>query len=313
MPTKDEIINEILIRMPDFENASEANKDTCVQVAQFLSEGDKRLDRLKALEDAMEFEINKRLAEQSKGKLTDVTKSALVTAFAGRTKAQPIVGGSKLAPEYRKILSTVLQKNEQSYSFSFNTFLGYVPEAKFREQLQNGAQFKDPTVPGVHGEFTHRIQWYMITASGGGLTMPADGWLNFYKWVGGVEHTKAATDDKPKWKVLGLWDALFDRNPKKGDNANGPYNTQSKKDFRSPENLNLYLLEGKLSTCPLLLAFLQGRFEKRWNMKLISNVETEQQPALENYVAKKLFKKSYNTLTSEEKIGVNNKLSGHIL
>ena len=51
--------------------------------------------------------------------------------------------------------------------------------------------------------------------------MPANGWLNFYKWVGGVEHTKAATDDKPKWKVLGLWDALFDRNSKRGDNANG--------------------------------------------------------------------------------------------
>jgi hypothetical protein len=74
MPTKDEIINEILIRMPDLESASEANKATCVQVAQFLSEGDKRLDRLKALEDAMEFEINKRLTDLSKNKLTDVTK-----------------------------------------------------------------------------------------------------------------------------------------------------------------------------------------------------------------------------------------------
>jgi hypothetical protein len=48
-------------------------------------------------------------------------------------------------------------------------------------------------------------------------------------------------------------------------------------------------------------------------MQLISNKEAEQQPALENYVAKTLFHKSYNTLTSEEKIGVNNKLSGHIL
>jgi hypothetical protein len=311
MLAEKDIIDEILERMPDFEQASEVHKKTCVQVAQFLNEGDKRLDRLTALESAMESVINTRLDQQGKAPLTPQTRASLATTFEGRDSP----GKDKLPEEYRNVLSTVLKTNESQYGFSFNVFLGFVQPDTFRLKLREGVQFKDPTVPGVHGEFTHRLQWYMITAPGGGLSMPQSGWLEFYKWVGTMAHTKVKSNDEADWAKQGLWDALFDRNNHKRANANGPYNTKnSPMDFRSPENLHEYLTGSELNTCPLLKAFLEGRHWKRWNMNLTSDDQRKAKEALQNYVAKKLFNNSvYKTLDEQKRAVVDARLTGQML
>jgi Family of unknown function (DUF5636) len=107
---------------------------------------------------------------------------------------------------FQHVLTAVLKANEKRLGFqSAATYLGYVQPEEFRQRLKQGMQFKDPTVPGGHGEFTHRIQWYLITKE---LEPPKGGWVDFYKWIGSVKHTKPVEGDEEDWGELGLWVSL---------------------------------------------------------------------------------------------------------
>lgn len=174
--------------------------------------------------------------------------------------------------KHHKVLSGFLSKyeatqqfNQNPYSFTTANKVGpdvtltvtpgkavtlpaRVDEQVFRQQLLARAQhFKDPSVGVMHGEFTHRIQWYLIGEYHREHPLshaPAD----IFKAC-----ARPIFCDSPKTSV---WDLVFE----------GAYEAG---DFRKPEKLTEFLLRasrpehtqhGKLW---FLAALTEGRFAKR--------------------------------------------------
>lgn len=143
------------------------------------------------------------------------------------------------------------------------TYHGFVQAPDFRKQLVKRSHWKDPGAESVHGEFTHRIQWYAICR---GLLMGVGEAAQVFESIGAYAGTF-----KGAKTTLYLWDALCDRTNQqdvafddelfKTEGAPG-----RSEDFRAPENLNCFLKdnEGKGEwRWPLLRDFLRARFQKR--------------------------------------------------
>ena len=87
------------------------------------------------------------------------------------------------------LLSDVLTENEEKFHFTTETgdsqpktilatprttavetrkhvptYHGFVQPDNFIKQLKKKAQWKDPGAQPVHGEYTHRLQWYALTS-----------------------------------------------------------------------------------------------------------------------------------------------------
>jgi hypothetical protein len=138
---------------------------------------------------------------------------------------------------------------------------------QFREQLTEKQPFKDPTIGPDHGEYTHRLQWYLI-AEGAGFKEPA---AEVYKHIGmvpwqGSVYTKDGANN------FGLWDTLCDRQPigAPGLPTPFPFYKADNLDFRCPEALLTWLCQpAQLQTYPLVASFLKARKEKRALCKII--------------------------------------------
>ena len=164
MGKEKEFFEEIEKRIPEFKDAPDKYRDALYQVSEFLREDVAGgLDEtLGVLETAMHQEIESRY-ERGKEPLPNTER--LVDKFENPR--------NRLPEFLQHVLTTVLTKHEKELGFAIGhdsrgresapTYLGYVEPEEFRQRLQWGMQFKDPTVPGGHGEFTHRIQWYLIT------------------------------------------------------------------------------------------------------------------------------------------------------
>jgi hypothetical protein len=126
---------------------------------------------------------------------------------------------------------------------------------------------KDVGVPADHGEFTHRIQWYLLMRKFEGNSFNAPKLLksmaeSVYRW-------REGTNDKGH----SIWTALFDRFP------SDPFGAESATDFRRPENLHTYLTSNA-APYRLVSSFLSKRMEKRTEPKSDFN-----------YIARKLYRK----------------------
>jgi hypothetical protein len=263
---------------------------TCEALSQYLEKDAKRFGAIKKLNNAMEQIILKKVEAKilelmQSGDFTKRTEEEqlLVKSFTDNSIIKPLIEKNlALTNDQRSdfmrqllshLLSDTLSANELSNNFSLGnrgerkqavTYLGFIEPDVFRAQLVAGRQWKDPTVPFGHGEFTHRIQWYMIIQE---LAPPQQGWLKFYQWVGKWRHAKQLNTDPAEkidfWLKLGLWDALTDRNKSDRANANGPYNTKDSKDFGSPENLHPYLMSADNKDNWLVHAFITAREKNR--------------------------------------------------
>jgi len=297
------MLDEVYLRIPDLRAGVDAVNTkldidsavhrtyltTCEAISTFLDTG-KTLIAIKQLNDATQQTLGTRLEQIAfdlmkvgdRGKRTDDENLLVDIYFQSKEMKPPIVENlakenAQRSPVMRRLLSHLLSdtlsKNELTNAFSLGkrgerdqavTYLGFIQPDLFRAQLEQGRQWKDPTVPGGHGEFTHRIQWYMITQS---LPKPQKGWRTFYQWVGQWKHTQSVSTDPAKevasWLKLGLWDALVDRNRWDRANTNGPYNTSARKDFRSPESLHTHLISTDNEVNWLLNAFLTARAKNR--------------------------------------------------
>jgi hypothetical protein len=147
------------------------------------------------------------------------------------------------------------------------TLTGFVAPAQFTDfLLKSSFQWKDPGAGFDHGEFTHRIQWWIIArehTTGGpyklrGTPPERFGQINKRK---APEHVGAD---------LFMWDFLLDAAPAEpnvfdADNKH-PFATDS---FRSPNVLNRFLLEPERASesdaafMPTLQHFLVARTNKR--------------------------------------------------
>lgn len=153
----------------------------------------------------------------------------------------------------------------------------------FDTQLLNAQHWKDVGVSSRHGEFTHRIQWYVICRAG---------------IVAAAKLMQKLADFGPKQDLLAsaAWDALVDR-AKSDEKQSALFKAVDTNDFRCPEYFNDYLTSpNNRHKFPLLHAFLKARKEKR-----------DTSFYLPDYIAKKVYGKNFATLTAAQQADVANR------
>ncbi|RKH74470.1 LirA/MavJ family T4SS effector [Corallococcus aberystwythensis] len=187
---------------------------------------------------------------------------------------------ARLGPKH--VLTTVLTNFEEARGFSVVTdnsgrkrgqlYLSFLPPELFLAQLRAGYHWKDPTVSPEHGEFTHRLQWYLLIHAGVlGQGVAARDVMDV---CGRYQRTKPPLNAlNRESERTDLWEMLFDRDTKDGANSFLYPLADSDGDFRNPNNLNRYLrgvssqddlrLPPARRHAPLLQDFLKARFTKR--------------------------------------------------
>ena len=124
----------------------------------------------------------------------------------------------------------------------------------FIDNVANGRPFKDYGAEPSHGEFTHRIQWYILSKNVfGSAGQAVEVYRSIAKW------SRPIPTLADKHAMESLWNLLLDRAPNTTGDAGTIY------DFRYPINLNTYLRKTALAKFPALGTFLQSRFVKRQN------------------------------------------------
>jgi Family of unknown function (DUF5636) len=191
------------------------------------------------------------------------------------------------------------------------TYHGFVQPENFIKQLKKKAQWKDPGAQPVHGEYTHRLQWYALTSGlwSSGPTA-SDVFESIGNYSGAYDRGEGAIPPK-----LYLWDALCDRTNGQDVSFNdalfltSDYDKGRGDDFRSPENLNWFLITNdgfKEHRWPLLQTFLIARYNKRVPQFEASAQYNENDPMFyfqATYLSKKLYQQTYEDVAkvSEKK------------
>ncbi|HJQ59120.1 MAG TPA: LirA/MavJ family T4SS effector [Vineibacter sp.] len=169
---------------------------------------------------------------------------------------------------------------------------GFVLPASFQQSLLRGHRhWKDPMVPGAHGEFSHRLQWFIICS---------EREKNFgdghYKVILSPWHLMGATS-RDKYKLdpaktsgqdFWIWDLLCDSFYNRDDLGAGFGNTYT---FRSPEYM-MVTYNKKIETgqsADLLSLFIRHRLDKRTDMNL-NRFDEAGAKAGKAYVSRKLQK-----------------------
>lgn len=173
----------------------------------------------------------------------------------------------------------------------------------FRLHISEGRPFKDPTILGNHGEFTHRLQWYLAAKAG----IFNDGQecrvVEVYKQLASIVLSENIDEGKKgEGKRYGLWDFLCDAD--ENEKSRSWLKPLSDLDFRCPANLNNWLTT-KADTkkaFPLLSTFLAGRQRKRNMTKLNPELGI---PLEKDYMSKKIYGTAYIHLTNSRKAAIN--------
>jgi hypothetical protein len=198
--------------------------------------------------------------------------------------------GTKVA-DFRKLLTETLTEFEARIGFvdKIPNLLRELAGPEFGSVLRAGAHWKDPGAGVQHGEFTHRIQWFLVVVSGK-LDAPAAGpRVSAYRAL--TEITRFSTGlnpadrVRPELEYIPLWSVLFDRLTEFWEHEGSPNGLLKQacdmQDFRCPEFLHPHIIAtDNRARWPLLGAFLHARTLKR---------ETFLQPAVRlQYIVKKL-------------------------
>jgi hypothetical protein len=156
--------------------------------------------------------------------------------------------------DYSKLLSGSLDEFERQHGFvvvgeRLPNYVGFIGGKVFAEALSQGYHWKDVGAEEVHGEYTHRLQWYLVISAGAIKTVSPNQEVKVYKSIA-------------EWQIVRknkhLWIRLFDLNSW-DTTING-----DKEDFRCPENLNGWLTGTEAPEfCPVLRSFLRARMAKR--------------------------------------------------
>lgn len=185
--------------------------------------------------------------------------------------------------QFKKILTDTLATNERKHGFS-------IPEtnkvdiivglpASFNDLLRNKKPFKDLGAGPEHGEFSHRIQWYLITQIGH-MENPV---TTIYEKLPGWSTKNVAKYTKPaRQRSFYMWEFLVDRDGVPTNAAVIPFKTKEQTDFRAPSNVNLWLRD---ETQSLTYPWLHSCLKRRWDKRNADNIVL--------YLARKMFKKSY--------------------
>jgi hypothetical protein len=189
--------------------------------------------------------------------------------------------------QFKKLLTETLAKNELKHGFTIadinptTDIIVGLPE-RFNDLLRNKKPFKDIGAGYQHGEYSHRIQWYLITQIRN-LNNPA---ATIYEKLPGWSTKYVEEYSKPRTqRDFYMWEFLVDRDGVPTNAALIPFKTAEQTDFRAPSNLNRWLCdEVQSETYQWLHSSLKRRWDKRSAQILIV------------YVANKKFQKSYKLM-----------------
>lgn len=172
---------------------------------------------------------------------------------------------SNYAPSYRQGRANVeVNLRSTSETTKVPIFASFLSEENFNGALKNYILAKDVGVAPRHGEFTHRIQWFVVLTAlrnqFGRDSSPA-------RLLEEIAESGKKYPNPARGKRT-VWDYLFDRFEKDKDTQPA---AESAHDFRCPEILNPYLIGEASFNFPLLGAFLTARHNKRSAQALVDN------------------------------------------
>jgi Family of unknown function (DUF5636) len=235
---------------------------------------------------------------------------AAVDAFkAWRNTAE----GQKYSVKFNSVLQRVLQRQEERYGFkgaqlddelevpvqnaavtqkkiTSPVLTGFVKAPAFKAHLlQQKRHWKDPGARPTHGEFTHRLQWWIVMQEkdlGSGAAYPIRGDVSkrFAQLVKYPYHPEGVGGVADKDGRM-MWDYLFDCF------TNGP--PRSADSYRTPDNLHSAVMSGVGGT--LLQAMIVARHNKR--MIMIGGIGGK---ALDDYEAWKVSTGRYTELKDDD-------------
>ena len=177
--------------------------------------------------------------------------------------------------KFHGVLDRVLGELEHDWGFGRIegrvSLDGFVHPASFTELLLSKKRhWKDPGADPIHGEYSHRLQWFLICsewASHGPYKLKKEPVSRFAATAAyAKQHPKKMPYEGAgiEFTLVTMWDFLCDCvrswSPQKDTN----FISDS---FRSPEYLNLYLTDpaGRAKDrFPVLSAYLTQRFNKRY-------------------------------------------------
>lgn len=280
--------------------------DDYAAIASYLSDPKQYGDALRKLNDKMEklyvSRIDKeypsyRISQLHKNKeLTNdfsyLQKAHLSSQLSKDRKTwdSDLVEAEKAVKQFSKLLTEVLAKNEHKHGFGIaenNPAIDIIVglPAKFNDLLRNKKPFKDIGAGHEHGEYSHRIQWYLITQMKGLKNAPAYIYEKLPGWS--TRHTQYI-NPRPFY----MWEFLVDRDGVPTNAAVIPFKTAEQQDFRAPSNVNRWLCDMAQSQT---YSWLHACLKKRWDKRSAQNLVL--------YVAKKMLKKTVlnmNDLSNEE-------------
>jgi hypothetical protein len=203
--------------------------------------------------------------------------------------------------KFNGLLSKVLQQQEDRFCFNGavvdaqggrqTTLTGFVKPEHFKSLLlEQGLHWKDPGARLTHGEFTHRIQWWIILAEkvkpSSKIYALENDPLKLYASLPMYE--LKSKDGKV------MWDFLFDCF------GNAPPKSDA---FRTPDRLHTYLLNGEYPMLDLLGSVVRARQNKR----LFMENRVVEGSAYEAYISWKMIKGGYDQTNVLEKVVYKNK------
>jgi hypothetical protein len=212
--------------------------------------------------------------------------------------------------KFHGVLDRVLDELEQKWGFKTIegrvSLDGFVHPTSFADELlRKKRHWKDPGAEPIHGEYSHRLQWFIVCweyQKGGSYKLRKSPATRFAATAAyAIAHPKKSQYEGAgvEFTLVTMWDFLCDCVRSTSPQRDTNFISDS---FRSPEYLNLYLTDPAREAkdrFPLLSAYLTQRFNKR-NWQKVKGI-------LANYL-----KKKYQNLKFEELPGLNDKydLSG---
>lgn len=308
--------------------------DGCAAVGALLEEGAKSNQVKAALEsldkrmfelirqriDAVAFkgaESAKEFQGQSPDKVHRTVVGGLVNqggGFQPKANAQKQKVLDQLSPftqgenPFRKVLVTVLAADEadcaypanQDVNFHPRYYTGLVGREPFLDTIASGQHWKDVGASPLHGEYTHRLQWFVVAHSG---VVPRNTVGELYRFIGQFKTQSRVAD---RLGQADLWPRLCDR-PRADTGVGKPGNAVNADDFRAPEHFTQFMLKTK--DYPILSAFISARYGKR--LKGLGNDTDFPGPvSMQDYTARKLFGGSMKDLDDNEAEAVRGLTSG---
>lgn len=314
-PDVDKIELELAGEFPSLKNDPEFLTQ-CAIVGALLRYGGKSqplLNAVKALDDRMFALIDSRLKPEAKQNLTEIKRRELTTqtakggAFAPKgTEERAQISGTLKGmtttgeDPFSKVLVSVLEAYERDLGYPANQdhnfhprhyYVGLVGRESFLDKIATGQHWKDVGASPLHGEYTHRLQWFVVAEAS---TIPRNKVGEVFRKVGQFREQSQLADG---FGQRDLWPRLCDR-PSMLLNKGQPGGSESLSDFRSPEHFNEFLISRSNGNA-LVREFLLARFNKRKGSGGGDNFPSE--PSMKEYTARKLHKTAYDQLGMVEK------------